>query len=251
MKKNITIFLASLLLVSLLSPVTMAKPKKKFNKNPRRKSNYSIHNNEYLTSVFNISRYNLDQLKKFNFTDKELSLVLYLHSISEKEISNLELNFINNNKSHWDRITWTFGVPPIIFENGFKSFKHPQIKRLSPPANNRKKKEWVKERIEESYNKYKYNYEDKRLKIKESVEITANKYEYSYNNRCLGIKEKLEIHYPSYRYEYSYKDRRTRENIKRRGWGKSLKPVTFYQLIKEKKKEEKNFNFSVKININL
>ncbi|OCL25380.1 hypothetical protein U472_13595 [Orenia metallireducens] len=256
MKKSISIFLITVLLVSSTSSVSIAKAKneKHKHKNQHSYSNISVDNN-FIKKVFNIGDKEIRYFKDFNIGTEELSLILYLYSISNKDITTTDINFIVENKDNLPRLTWYLGLPPIIFEDGIITLRHPKLDRTLPPLGQKvyknSRKGPVKEKIDIDDNKYEYEYDSKPARIKEKIEIKADKYEYKYENKRLGIEEKLEVKYPSYKYEYHYKNERTGENIKKEGRGYPLSPRYFYQKLKDKKERESNFNVSIRIDINL
>jgi len=254
MKKSISIFLTAILLVSSITSISMAKPKKeKFKHQKKQSYTHNSVDNNLMKRIFNIGDKEINYFKNLNISREELGLILYLYSLSNKEITANDIDFIVKNKDNMARLTWYLGLPPIIFEDGIITLHHPKLDRTLPPLGQRvyqnKRKGPIKEKID--IDDKKYEYDNKPAKIKEKIEIKSDKYEYKYQNRRLGIEEKLEVKYPSYKYEYHYKNTRTGENIKKEGRGYPLNPKYFYQRLKDKKEEESNFNVSIRININL
>ncbi|PRX28658.1 hypothetical protein BX659_11286 [Orenia metallireducens] len=256
MKKKLSIFLIAILMTSSITTVSIAKPKKTKHNQQKQHSNSKISiDNNLMKRIFNIEDKEINYFKKFNIGTEELSLILYLYSLSNKTITANDIDFIVENKDNMARLTWYLGLPPIIFEDGIITLRHPKLDRSLPPLGQRvyqnRRKGPIKEKIDIDDNKYEYEYDNKPAKIKEKIEIKSDKYEYKYQNRRLGIEEKLEVKYPSYKYEYHYKNTRTGENIKKEGRGYPLNPKYFYQKLKDKKEEQSNFNVSIRININL
>lgn len=254
--KKITLCLVILLVILAFTSVTMAKPKKPKHKHKKKHPHSSSENKEVMEEVFNIKKEKLKHFNNFNLEPEELSLVFYLHSVSNRPIGNKEIQFILKHKEDWSKITWYFGLPPIMFEDEIITFRHPPTSRqLFLPVEKKRyeatRRGVVEEKLEVKHNKYEYTYRNKRSKIKEKIEIKHNKYNYHYTNKRLGIKETLQVKYPSYRYTYHYKNKRTGERIKKRGRGRPLSPKIFYHKLRKRRQQEAEFHLSVRININL
>ncbi|SJZ52824.1 hypothetical protein [Selenihalanaerobacter shriftii] len=270
MKRKVSLLLIILLIMTLMSSIVIAKPKKgkfkqgKFKhgkKKSKKHAKKDYHDNsnstDFVKNVFNIEDQKIRYFKKFDLKPEELSFILYLHSMSNRPVTDKEVNFIISNKNNWGRVTWHFGLPPIMFEEEILTFRHPMQTRsrlylpLGKTGHKSRHRGFIKEKLNVDYNKYEYKYENKRAKIKEKIEIKLDKYEYKYENRRSGIKEKLEVKYPSYKYEYHYINRMTGKNIKQEGIGRPINPRIFYKNLRNKKDEDSNFHLSININIDL
>lgn len=252
MKKYLSMVLVLICVVAAVSLPIFAKPNKGKNTPPPPPPAPSI-DTQFLIKVYGIDQTRINYFTRFNFTSDELSLVFYLYSVSGRPINDGEIEFIQRNRNNWPLLTWRFGLPPIMLEDGIFRFRHPMQTRHFPPIDKEEYKYEVKgkweEKVEVKKDKYVYHYKNKSLGIEEKLEVTKDKYEYHYkDNTC---EEVLEIKYPSYKYEYRYKDRRSGKEIKKSGIGSPITPVYFYQQLKQEQKVQNDLHFTININIKL
>lgn len=249
--KKLSIFLIIIMVISYSGIATAKSNKNK----PLHKKNITVHN-QLLTKAYNIDQDQLNFFAKFNLTNQELSLVFYLYANSNRTVTESDIDFIITNKDNWPKLSWYFGLPPILMESEIIYFHRHQHSRIQPPITNEKyeKKrtnEYEEEKLEIKPGKYEYFYKNTRLGLEEKVEIKKNKYSYYYQDKY--ITEKLEVKYPSYHYEYYYKNHNTGVEIKKEGIGQPLNPDVFYQNLEKKIETNPDFHFSldIKIDINL
>ena len=211
-------------------------------------SNSSAIEIDFLCKSFGMDTAKITYFTKYNFTSEELGLVLYFYSVSGRPINSGEVDYIVKNKGNWAQLSWYFGVPPIMLEDGILKFRHPaRVKNYPPMGKSEFKHEGKGEKVDFKKDKYEYEYTDKSLGIEEKLEIKKDKYSYRYSDKY--CEEKLEVKYPSYRYEYHYKDKKTGKEIKKSGTGRPIDPTFFYKTLKQERQTQPGFQFNININI--
>lgn len=253
MKKFLSVILILLCIVSGIAFPTFSKPGKGNSKHTSPPPPTPSQDAQLFFRVYGMDQTRINYFTRFNFSSDELSLVLYLYSVSGRPVNESELIYIQRNRNNWPLLTWRFGLPPIMMEEGIFRFRHPMQVRHYPPIDKEEYNYAVKgkweEKVEVKKDKYEYHYKNKSLGMEEKLEVTRDKYEYRYKDRT--CEETLEIKYPSYRYKYRYKDHRNRTEIKKEGIGSPITPVYFYQRLKQEQKGQPELHFGIQINIKL
>ncbi|NLG83894.1 MAG: hypothetical protein GX493_04640 [Firmicutes bacterium] len=207
---------------------------------------------DFLAVTFNVDRAAVIRLSRYGLDTRELTLVLYLHAVVGRPLTEADLRFIAAERN-WARLAWYYGLPPVVFEDGLLILRRPWRARVHPPLGRKEYRHRYKGLYEETLEirpgRYEYTYRNKRLGVEERLEITHDKYEYKYKDRF--IEERLRVDLRTYRYEYSYENRRTGEDVRRSGLGRPLTPELLYRQVYRERERTPGFRLTVKFNLAL
>ena len=207
---------------------------------------------DFLAVTFNMDRAAVIRLSRYGLDTRELTLVLYLHALVGRPITEADLRFIAAERD-WARLAWYYGLPPVIFEDGLLLLRRPVRARMHPPLGRReyrgRHKGFYEEKLEIRPDRYEYTYRNKRLGVEEKLEITLDKYEYKYEDRV--IEERLRVDLRTYRYEYRYENRRTGQDVKQSGIGRPLTPELLYRQVYRERERTPGFRLTVRFNLEL
>jgi len=223
MFKKIT--LLTILAVIIFSSLTAAVEVDDFDKN-------------LLVKVFkDVDSKDIEYMAELGLDSKDISLVLYYYSNSNKRLDRDDLNKLVRNRERINEFHYYFGMPAVIFDNDLLRFRHPYRERHFPPLNTKKYDKKYKfnggeEKIKIRGNNYDYKYKNKRTGVEEKIEIKKQKYKYEYKDR--NMEEKFEVNYANNKYKYHYKNFNTGREIKKEGRGRPVNRYLIYEELKEK-----------------
>ncbi|MGE5557809.1 MAG: hypothetical protein ACM3WV_04275 [Bacillota bacterium] len=135
-------------------------------------------------------------MTRYNLTREELSLALYLYSVSGRTLTHGEIQMIAEQRMTWFELAWRLGVPrlssmTIFLSSGVRGIPGSCLPWVDVNMTASAGGGEYKEKISLKRHKYEYRYEDKRRGIEEKLEITGDTYEYEYKTRF--IQEKLKV----------------------------------------------------------
>ena len=191
-----------------------------------------------LIRVFkDVDNEDVEYMARLGLDSKDISLILYYYSNSDKKLDKDELDRLVRNRERINEFHRYFGMPAIIFDDELIRFRHPYRERHFPPLNTKKYDKKYKinggtEIIKVRGNNYDYSYDNKRTGVEEKIEIKNQKYEYYYRDR--DMIEKLEVHHANNKYSYYYKNLNTGRTIKKEGRGRKADKYTVYEELKER-----------------
>jgi len=191
-----------------------------------------------LIRVFkDVNSEDVEYMARLGLDSKDISLILYYYSNSDKRLDKDELDRLIKNRERINEFHRYFGMPAIIFNDDLVRFRHPYRKRHFPPFNTKKYDKKYKinggtEIIKVRGNNYDYRYNNKRTGVEEKIEIKNKKYEYYYRDR--NMMEKLEVHHANNKYSYYYKNFNNGRTIKKEGRGRKANKYSVYEELKEK-----------------
>ncbi|TDX41790.1 hypothetical protein C7954_12513 [Halanaerobium congolense] len=179
----------------------------------------------------------LEYMARLGLDSKDISLILYYYSNSDKRLDRDELDRLVRNRERISEFHRYYGLPQIIFDDDLVRFRHPKRDRHFPPLDTKKydKKYEFKggtEIIKVRGNNYDYKYNNKRTGVEEKIEIKNQKYEYYYKDR--NMIEMLDVHHANNKYSYYYKNLNTGRTIKKSGRGREANKYNVYEELKEK-----------------
>jgi len=179
----------------------------------------------------------VEYMARLGLDSKDISLILYYYSNSDKKLDKDELDRLVRNRERINEFHRYFGMPAIIFDDELVRFRHPYRERHFPPFNTKKydKKYDINggtEIIKVRGNNYDYSYNNKRTRVEEKIEIKNQKYEYYYRDRTMI--EKLEVHHANNKYSYYYENLNTGRTIKKEGRGRKADKYNVYEELKER-----------------
>lgn len=232
---NKKIILLTLVIIMILSSVTTAAVElDDFDKN-------------LFVRVFkDIRSEDVEYMAKLGLDSKDISLILYYYSNSDKKLDKDDLDRLVRNKERINEFHQYFGMPSIIFDDELVRFRHPKRERNFPPLNTKKydKKYDFKggtEIIKVRGNNYDYKYNNKRAGVEEKIEIKNQKYEYYYRDR--NMIERLEVHHANKKYSYYYKNFNSGRTIRKEGRGRRANKYNVYEELKEKYRDMENDDY--------
>jgi len=220
------IILLTIVMIMILSSITVAAVElDDFDKN-------------LLIRVFkDVDNEDVEYMARLGLDSKDISLILYYYSNSDKRLDKDELDRLIKNREKINEFHHYFGMPAIIFNDDLVRFRHPYRERHFPPFNTKKYDKKYKinggtEIIKVRGNNYDYRYNNKRTGVEEKIEIKNQKYEYYYRDR--NMTERLEVHHANNKYSYYYKNFNNGRTIKKEGRGKKADKYSVYEELKEK-----------------
>jgi len=227
MLKKITIL--SLVLIFILSSISAAALElDDFDKN-------------LLIRVFkDVESEDVEYMARLGLDSKDISLILYYYSNSDKKLDKDELDKLVKNKERINEFHSYFGMPAIIFDDQLVRFRHPYRERHFPPLAAKKYDKRYEinggtEIIKVRGNNYDYKYTNQHTGVEEKIEIKNQKYEYYYRDR--NMIEMLDVHHANNKYSYYYKSLNTGHTIKKEGRGRRADKYNVYEELKERYNE--------------
>lgn len=182
----------------------------------------------------------VEYMAKLGLDSKDISLILYYYSNSDKKLDKDELDRLVRNRERINEFHRYFGMPAIIFEEELVRFRHPYRERHFPPLDTKKyDKKYAfnggTETIKVRGNNYDYKYTNQRTGVEEKIEIKNQKYEYYYRDR--NMIEMLDVHHANNKFSYYYKNLNTGRTIKKEGRGRKTNKYNVYEELKERYNE--------------
>ena len=190
-----------------------------------------------LIRVFkDIDSEDVEYMARLGLDSKDISLILYYYSNSDKKLDKKELDRLVRNKERINEFHRYFGMPAIIFDDELVLFRHPRRERHFPPLNTKKYDRKYQfnggtEIIKVRGNNYDYKYNNKRTGVEEKIEIKKQKYEYYYRDQ--NMIEMLDVHHANNKYSYYYRNLNTGRTIKKEGRGRRADKYNVYEELKE------------------
>lgn len=226
MLKRITLF--TILAVLIFSSLAAAVELDDFDKN-------------LFVRVFkDVDSEDIEYMAELGLDSKDISLVLYYYSNSNKRLDRDDLDELVRNRERINEFHYYFGMPSIIFDDDLVRFRHPYRERHFPPLNSKKYDKKYEfnggtEIIKVRGKNYDYKYNNQKTGVEEKIEIKNQKYEYYYKDR--NMIERLEVHHANNKYSYYYKNLNSGRVIQKEGTGRRVNRDIVYQELKEQYRE--------------
>jgi hypothetical protein len=191
-----------------------------------------------LIKVFkDVNSEDVEYMARLGLDSKDISLILYYYSNSDKKLDKDELDRLVRNRERISDFHRYYGMPQIIFDDELVRFRHPRRERHFPPLDTKKYDKKYEFRggteiIKVRGNNYDYRYTNKRTGVEEKIEIKNQKYEYYYRDR--NMVEMLDVHHANNKYSYYYKNLNTGRTIRKEGRGRRTNKYNVYEELKEK-----------------
>ncbi|TDS28920.1 hypothetical protein [Halanaerobium congolense] len=179
----------------------------------------------------------LEYMARLGLDSKDISLILYYYSNSDKRLDRDDLDYLVRNRERISEFHRYYGMPQIIFDDELVRFRHPRRERHFAPLDTKKYDRKFEFRggteiIKVRGNNYDYKYNNKRTGVEERIEIKNQKYEYYYKDR--NMVEMLDVHHANNKYSYYYKNFNTGRTIRKEGRGRKTNKYNVYEELKEK-----------------